>query len=390
MTTPESILAQGFLLPDLKLLEIDWHRCLIVCEKVSPAEVCPRCATLCQSTYDHRWVKIRDGLIRGRVLRLKIKKRRFFCKTCQKPFTEPVEGILPRRKSTQRMRREIRQACETFVDLKTVRETFQVSNDTVYRALYEQLKYSAQERINTPWPSRIGLDEHGWKRREFVTMVVNQAKQKRNLIELVLGKSREALERELAHIPGRENVKVVSMDMCESFRNFSASFFPQAKRVADKFHVLRLLSGPILKKRRSITGTNADRKARGLLLMNSKRLDYFERLAIRRYLEKHPELAELYSWKERLHSFYEIRGQRRAELALHQMTEKMKESQLPEIKRLRRTLLNWREEVLNYFQFRITNAAVEGFNNKASLVRHRAYGYRSHTNYRLRLLSACR
>jgi transposase len=178
MTTPESTLAQGFLLPDLKLIEVDWYRCLFVCQKVSPAEVCPRCATLCHSTYDHRWVRIRDGLIRGRPLRLKIRKRRFFCKTCQKPFTEPVEGILPRRKSTQRMRREIREACEAFIDLKTVRDTFQVSNDTVYSALYEQLKYSTQERINTPWPSRIGLDEHGWKKREFVTMVVNQAKSK--------------------------------------------------------------------------------------------------------------------------------------------------------------------------------------------------------------------
>jgi transposase len=269
----------------------------------------------------------------------------------------------------------------------SVRATFGVSHDTVYQALYESLRYSAQERVGTPWPHAIGIDEHGWRRREFVTMIVNQSK--RHLIEVVKGKSRLDLETQLAHIPGRENVGVVSMDMCEAFRNFSASFFPQAKRVADKFHVLRLLSGAILKKRRSITGTNADRKARGYLLMNSKKLDYFERLAIRRYLMKHPELQELYHWKEALHGFYQIRGQRRAQVALHHMLERMQSSQLPEIKRLRKTLLNWREEILNYFQFRITNARVEGFNCKASLVRRRAYGYRSHLHYRLRLLSAC-
>lgn len=294
---------------------------------------------------------------------------------------------MPGRKTTQRLRRDLRQACETYVDLKSVRRAFQVSNDTVYRALYEQLRYSCRERENTPWPAAIGLDEHGWRRREFVTMVVNQSK--RHLIEVCLGKSREQLEAQLASIPGRENVQFVTLDMCEAFRNFSASFFPQAKRIADKFHVLRLLSGSILKKRRSITGSNADRKARGLLLMSSKKLDYSERFAIRRYLENHPELAELYDWKEALHGFYRIRGQRRAQVALHAMTERMRSSQLPEIKRLRRTLLNWQEEILNYFGTRLTNARVEGFNNKASLVRRRAYGYRSHAHYRLRLLSAC-
>jgi len=387
MTTPEGRLADCLLLPELKLLHLDWTNGVWTCEKQSVSEVCPRCATLCHKGYDRRWVTVKDGLIRSKPVRLRIRKRRFFCPHCRRPFTEAVEGILPRRKTTQRLRRELRTACEQFVDLKSVRTTFQVSNDTVYRALYEQLKYSVRERSGSSWPSRIGIDEHGWKRRQFVTMVVDHGK--RRLLELVQGKSQVDLETQLASIPGRENVQIISLDMCESFRNFSASFFPNAKRVADKFHVLRLLSGPILKKRRSITGTNADRKARGLLLMNGKRLGYFEKLAIRRYLERYPELQELYDWKDALHGFYQIRGQRRAQVALYHMLDGMKESQLPEIKRLRKTLVNWQEEILNYFAFRITNARVEGFNCKASLVRRRAYGYRNHQHYRLRLLSAC-
>lgn len=387
MTAPELTLSKNLLLPELKLIEVDWNLGHLVCEKHSSAEVCHRCATLCHTGYDRRWVTVRDALIRDKVVWLHIKKRRFYCHSCKKPFTESIEGILPGRKTTQRLRRDLRAACERFVDLKSVRRVFKVSNDTIYRALYEQLRYSFQERRNTPWPTAIGIDEHGWRRRQFVTMVVNQSK--RHLIELVPGKSLPALSEHLAYIPGRENVRYVTMDMCESFRNFSALFFPQAKRVADKFHVLRMLSGPILKKRRQITGTNADRRSRGLLLMNGKNLDYFDKLAISRYLNKHPDLHELYHWKEALHGFYRVRGQRRAHLAFDAMTERMKHSRLPEIKRLRKTLLNWRDEVLNYFESRLTNARVEGFNNKASLVRRRAYGYRNHSNYRLRLLSAC-
>ena len=47
-------------------------------------------------------------------------------------------------------------------------------------------------------------------------------------------------------------------------------------------------------------------------------------------------------------------------------------SLLPEIKTLRRTLLKWREEVLNYFLTGLTNGRTEGYNNLAKLVQKRA------------------
>lgn len=60
-----------------------------------------------------------------------------------------------------------------------------------------------------------------------------------------------------------------------------------------------------------------------------------------------------------------------------------------EVRALRQTLLKWKDEILNYFKNGLTNARVEGFDNKAKLVKRRGYGYRSFENYRLRLLNAC-
>jgi transposase len=51
--------------------------------------------------------------------------------------------------------------------------------------------------------------------------------------------------------------------------------------------------------------------------------------------------------------------------------------------------MRWRREILAYFGTGLTNGRTEGFNNKAKLVKKRAYGYRSFRNYRLRLLNAC-
>ena len=100
-------------------------------------------------------------------------------------------------------------------------------------------------------------------------------------------------------------------------------------------------------------------------------------------------LSELYYAKEALARFYRIRSLEQASHAFTAMTDRWALSSLPEIRTLRRTLLRWRNEVLAYFATRLTNGVTEGFNNKAKLVKRRAYGYKSFRNYRLRLLNAC-
>jgi transposase len=74
---------------------------------------------------------------------------------------------------------------------------------------------------------------------------------------------------------------------------------------------------------------------------------------------------------------------------LTRLTDELARTQLPELQTLRRTLMKWRTEILAYFATGLTNGRTEGFNNKAKLVKRRAYGYRFLANYRLRLLNAC-
>lgn len=391
---PEAKLAQFALLPELRL--INYFRYTnatqqLVAEKKRPEfEICPRCAQKSTSFYDKRWVKVRDEPIRGVDTKLRILKRRYYCKACRKPFTEPISGIMPKRRTTQRYRRSLLWACDKFSDLKSVRKAYRCSSSLLYKILYEQLELKQREKQN-PWPLKIGIDEHFFSRSkgytEYATIVTDMVN--RRVKELVLGKAINVVTPQLEYIPGRENVKLVVCDLADTYRTLAKNFFPNAEVVADKFHVLRLLTHHIMRKRREITGTNANRKARRLLLMSSKKLDYFDRQAIWDYLKNYPELYEIYSWKERLHGFYRIHGYDRASIAFDHMTNDMVQAKTPEIKRLRNTLIKWRQEILNYFKTKLTNARTEGFNNVAKLVQKRAYGYKNFRNYRLRLLSAC-
>ena len=360
-------------------------------EKTSQMEVCPKCATPSRSVYDRRWAHIRDANIRARRVWLWIKKRRFSCKRCGKPFTEPICGVRKGARTTERFRRHIQWACEHFADLKRVMTQFRCSSGFVYKAHYSILEQRRRTRLY-PWPQKIGLDEHFFKTnkagyREFVSMVVDF--NNKRLFDLVDGRKAAELKYALSHIPGRDNVRAVVMDLSEPYRNFAEEFFPNATIVADKFHVVRLLHPAINKRRKEITGHRRSLPIRRLLLRNGVHLNRDERAAIFRWLEDKHALRELYQAKEAIHRLYRTRGYNRASRAFTRLTDVLSLSRIPEIKTFRRTLMRWRDEILAYFRVPITNGRTEGFNGKAKLVKRRAYGYKSFENYRLRLLNAC-
>lgn len=64
---------------------------------------------------------------------------------------------------------------------------------------------------------------------------------------------------------------------------FYIQHFPNAEMIADKFHVLRLLTPAINRRRREITGDKRTHPIIKLLLRNGHRLEYFEKRALKEY-----------------------------------------------------------------------------------------------------------
>src|SRR6185437_5185921 len=251
---PSDTLANFILLPELKLVRSvkeNHAQGRFECFKVPKTEYCPKCARPSQSTYDHRVVRIKDAPIRGRGSFLVIRKRRLWCKFCRKAFTERVPGIRDRKRHTERYARSILWACEHFSDLKQVRRAYRCSSYFLYEVYYKKLAEKIREKVNYGWTSTIGIDEHSFKKarfgspHQFVTMIVDY--DNRRVRELIEGKTTAALSDQLSYIPGRENVKNVVLDLCDPFKNFAQEYFPNARVVADKFHVLRLLSPALMR-----------------------------------------------------------------------------------------------------------------------------------------------
>ena len=382
-------------LPELNILthgQSNKFRYNYQCEKVSDFEICPKCAVKSYSVHDRRWIDVKDQPVRGQGIKLQILKRRFRCPSCKKVFTEPVSGVRKGFRTTERFRRGIKWACDNFKNLKRVQKAHACSAGLIYKIFYEQLEIKHREKKNDPWGTTIGIDEHTWKKRrnktrktEYASLIVDH--QRKRIAEIVNGKTIADLTEQLQHIPGRENVVDATIDMCDPFKKFIKDFFPNAKITADKFHVLRLANPMLIKARTEITGDQRSNPVRILLQRNRPELKYFEKSALDQWLNHYPKMKEIYWCKESLYQLYRTKGYEKASRALIKLTDRMALSKLDEIKKLRRTLMKWRQEILNYFKTKLTNARTEGYNRVAKGEQYSAFGVRNFINYRLRMLN---
>ena len=75
---------------------------------------------------------------------------------------------------------------------------------------------------------------------------------KRRVFDVAPGHSNAALSPYLSDLAGKSRVRVICMDLSESYRSIARTWFPHALIVADRFHVVRLALHRLMKTCRSI------------------------------------------------------------------------------------------------------------------------------------------
>ena len=124
------------------------------------------------------------------------------------------------------------------------------------------IKQKHSERDLRYCPQMLGIDEHFFTRKKgYATTLVDLKHHK--VFDIKLGRSESSLQRYLSSLKGREKVRLIVMDLSETYRRIARKYFPNAIIVADRFHVVRLINHHFLKawKQQDEQG----RKNRGLL-----------------------------------------------------------------------------------------------------------------------------
>jgi transposase len=212
---------------------------------------------------------------------------------------------------------------------------------------------------------------------------------------VVLGRSELSLESYFQKLEGKAEVRVVCMDLAPSHRSLGRLHFPNARIVADRFHVIRIINHHFLGCWRDLDPSGS--KNRGLLsLMRRHRhnLRPDQHIRLTAYLGKYPALELIYRFKQRLCYLLlkKHRTRRQCQVLIPRFLralDQLRHAGLPQLVQLGQTLSSCSQEIVAMWRFTRKNGITEGFHNKMELINRQAYGFRNFENYRLRVKVLC-
>lgn len=366
----------------------------VYCLNAPEVAICPRCRQVSSTVHDEKERCVRDLDIWGKCSFLHFNCRRFECEDCACTFTERLVSLDQKRRQTRRFEQYIYRACLRS-DCKAVAEANWLHRVTVKGIFKRWAKHNLRRR----GPIRVkvlGIDEISLKKRHKQYALVLSDLEQRCVIAVLPERSKEKLEAWFAQLTAsaRQNIQVVSIDMWHPYRQAVQTQLPQAKLVADRFHVMKQLNYRLTQMRRAIQ-RQADeatqqllKGSRWILVKNRDELSSKEEAHLLDILNACPQLRTLYLLKEDFRTICDKASNRhQAERFLRVWLYKAEATGDPFLLKFVKTLRNWWQEILNYFDERVTNGFVEGINRAIRSIINRAYGYRNFDNFRLQVLA---
>lgn len=235
----------------------------------------------------------------------------------------------------------------------------------------------------------MGIDEISLKRghRHFVAVITTPTAQGVEVLGILANRKQETVEAFLAQMPQRLKLtlQTVCTDMHDGYVNAVRSQLPQARIVADRFHVAqayRVCADTVRKQelkrlKQELPKAEYD-SLKGVMWVFRKRpqdLEVDEKTLLNRLFAYAPVVEQAYRLREQLSDIFE-RPQTKVEAkqAIGAWCQRVREWGIKAFEPFLTTMNNWLDEITNYFLERQTSGFVEGFNNRIKVLKRRCYG----------------
>jgi transposase len=208
------------------------------------------------------------------------------------------------------------------------------------------------------------------------------------------GKGKDALKKFTAKLKcSKCNITTIAMDMSKSYVSWAKEQLADAEIVFDHFHIIKLMNSKIDQvRRRTLKKLDDKQKAllknqRFLFLRNVENLDTERTEKLLELRNVFKELGDVSIKKEELRSIYKnANNVSEAEALLKEWCMTSRESGVPELKKMSKTIETHIEGILAFWgNDNLSNAHMEGFNNKIRWLTRQAYGFRDREYFKLKI-----
>lgn len=341
---------------------------------------CPNCKY--RSKYLHSFLSkriIKHGLILGKFCLIVFSPRRFFCLRCKKVFTERLSIVEKYQRATNKHKKEVifNLSEKSFLSGKRF---FKSSYHTQRRWLKQIIankifNFSKEEKENTPFV--LGIDEVSFSGKEMLTTIGNITKKR--LKGILTSKRKSDLRKILKNLSPKTKslIKEVVIDMCFLYKKTVEETLPNTKIVVDKFHLIYDANRRIEDERLFLQQIYKTKISKYPLIKPKEKITEKERIILENIFKQYPEIKLFYLTKERLRDLYQQKTKEKAEENLRLIISYLKSSDHGELIKWGRTLFNFKDQILNYWNSYSTNGFMEGINNKIKLTKRISYGFKN-------------
>ena len=360
--------------------------------KKGQADKCPDCGSKRLSIHQYApWRLKKHSNFQEKLIYVEVGRNRLRCLKCRKVFSEELPGIRKRERKTVNF---IKQSLNYLSknSFNEVGKVNQISYAPLKKQLYQfvnpyQLLDKKIEELNKLDKIYLGLDGQSFRGNEMV-LTVAEVKQRQLLTILPSEYQTDLLEfADKMPLNLRAKVKGIAVDMTNKHKAVLKLCFPGALIVIDHYHVIQQAIMHMQKVRTAFqSAKRISIPIKNELDKNYEDLGADEKLKVLKYFILFPELKEAYWIKERLRSLYRISRHRKATHKFKAIKNALLRSKEIEMRELGKTMANWEEEILNYFNCRITNAFTEGLHTKCKLIKRKSFGFRNVQTYIRKLI----
>lgn len=380
---------KGFKLLDSWLVD---GQILVKLKRTSQTGRCPDCKKGKRKPIEHFTRQIRDLDIGGLVCRVELEVFRISC-PCGCRDMEELEFAGKYARFTRRFEEKVVMLCRAMT-IKDVAKEMRMG----WEAVKNIDKREAQKYVvalSEISPTGIGVDEVAYEKgHKYLTIVRDLDIGK----VIWVGKSRkkETMD-EFFHVLGKEKsmrISLVAMDMWDPFIK-SVKENTNAEIVFDKFHVAKHVNEALDKVRKQ-EFAKADheerkhmKKKRFLILSREKNLDKTKKESLKDLMKKNDTLYQAYLLKEQILDIMDEKDEKKANKRFAKWFDNVVISKLPQFAEVSKMLRRYSYGIVNYFKYKVTNAASEGLNTKINVIKRRAYGFRDVEYFMLKIIQLC-
>jgi transposase len=279
-----------------------------------------------------------------------------------------------------------------IVAWKIVGQIFGFHWNTVRKAVKDVVEYGLKHR-DLESLLYIGIDEISRKKGHvYHTQVYDLIEQR--LLWSGENRTSESLEAFFDELGKErcENIQAVCCDMWAPYIDVIKSRLPDTLVVFDKFHIVRHLLDAVDQVRKEeankLKSKDPDllKNTRYIWIKNPWNLTQIQKTKLSDLEKLNLKINRAYLLKEAFRRFWDYTYPASAKKYLDKWFWWATHSRLEPMRKFAWMIRRHQDDILNYFKVLIDNGLVEGLNNKAKVISHRAYGYRSSETFKLALL----